>query len=132
MRALLGAHRGQRLVEQQDVGVGVDGAGDRDRLALAAGQARDRDVDAGDVDADLIERRARLALHLAVGQQRDRAVHALAAQEQVVVDGQFVDQREVLVDGLDAVRARVVDAFRVRTAGRAGTSARSPASESRR
>ena len=39
-------------------------------------------------------------------------MHALAAQEQVVVDGQFVDQREVLVDGVDPFRARIVDAFR--------------------
>ena len=37
---------------------------------------------------------------------------ALAAQEHVVVDGQFVDQRQVLVDGVDAFRARVVDALR--------------------
>ena len=51
-------------------------------------------------------------LHLAVGEERDRPVDALAAQEEVVVDGQFVDQREVLVDGVDAFRARVVDAFR--------------------
>ena len=41
-RALLGAHRRERLVEQQDVGLGVHRAGDRDRLALAAGEPRDR------------------------------------------------------------------------------------------
>ena len=121
-RALLGAHRRQRLVEQDDVRVGVDRARDRDRLALAAGQARHGDVDARDVDADLIERLARFALHLAVGQERQRTVHLLAAQEQVVVDRQFVDQREVLVDGLDAFRARVVDAFRLIRLRRAGTS----------
>ena len=41
-RALLGAHGGERLVEQQDVGLGVHGPSDRDRLTLTAGQARDR------------------------------------------------------------------------------------------
>ena len=34
-RALFRAHRRERLVEQDDVGVGVDRARDRDRLALA-------------------------------------------------------------------------------------------------
>ncbi len=90
----------------------VDRPRDRDRLALAARQPRHGDVDARDVDPDLIQRAARLALHLAVGQERQRAVHALAAQEQVVVDRQFVDQRQVLIDGVDPFRARVVDAFR--------------------
>ena len=41
------------------------------------------DVDARDVDADLVERRARLALHRAVGQQRERPVHALAARNRL-------------------------------------------------
>ena len=40
-RAFLGAHRGERLVEQQDLRVGVDRAGHRDRLPLAAGQLGD-------------------------------------------------------------------------------------------
>ena len=58
--------------------------------------------------------------------------HALAAQEQVVVDGQFVDQREVLVDGVDAFGARVVDAFRLVRLAVQEHLAASPASESRR
>ncbi len=37
----------------------------------------------------------------------------LAAQEHVLEDRQLVDQREVLVDGVDAERARMVDAPRL-------------------
>jgi hypothetical protein len=75
---------------------------------------------------------ARFALHLTVRSAAAAAVHALAAQEHVVVDAQFVDQREVLVDVVDPERAGVVDAFRLVGLARAATSARRPASESRR
>ena len=61
--ALLGAHRRERLVEQQDVGVAGDRARDRDRLTLTAGQPRDRHVEPRDVDPDLVERLARLTAH---------------------------------------------------------------------
>jgi hypothetical protein len=108
-RALLGAHRGQRLVEQDDVGVRGDGAGDRVRLALAAGQARAGHVDARQFDADLVVRLARVARHRAAGQERERLVDLLAAQEHVRRHGQLVDEREVLVDAVDPERARVVD-----------------------
>ena len=47
--------------------------------------------------------------HRAVGQQRQRPVEALALEEHVLVDGELVDQREVLVDAVDPQRARVVD-----------------------
>ena len=47
--------------------------------------------------AGLIERRARPLSHLAIGQKRDRFLHYLAPQEQVVVDGQLIDQRKVLM-----------------------------------
>ena len=54
---------------------------------------------------------AGVALHLPVREERDRPVNLLAAQREVVVDGQFVDQGKVLVNGVDAFRACVVDAF---------------------
>src|SRR6266850_133922 len=57
-------------------------------------------------------RRARFALHLAIGQQRQRLVRALATEVEVVVDREFVDQREILEDRVDPFGARVVDAFR--------------------
>src|SRR5690349_1164054 len=43
-RALLDAHGGQRLVEEQDLGVGEHRAGHRDGLPLTAGQAGHLDV----------------------------------------------------------------------------------------
>ena len=64
--ALLGAHRGERLVEQDDLGVGEDRARDRDRLALAARERRDLGVDVRDVDAERVEVLARLRAHRAV------------------------------------------------------------------
>ena len=80
---------------------GVDAARDRDRLALAAGEARDGNVQTRQVDADVVERLARLALHPARVQERQRRVALLAAEEHVLVDGELVDQREVLVDDVD-------------------------------
>ena len=71
------------------------------------------DVQARDVDPDLVERRARLPAHRAVGQERQRPADPLAAQEHVLEHRQLVDQREVLVDGVDAERARMVDAARL-------------------
>ena len=110
--ALLGAHRGQRLVEEEDVGARVDGAGDRDRLALAAGEAGHRRLQPRHVDADLIQGFAGPALHLADRQERQRGMRLLAAQEHVLEDGELVDQRQVLVDGVDPQRPRLVDAAR--------------------
>ena len=52
-------------------------------------------------------------LHQRVGEERKRRVHALAPQEHVVIDGQLVDQREVLEDRVDALGPGVVDAFRL-------------------
>jgi len=109
-RALLRAHRRQWLVEQQDVGLRVHRPSHGDGLALAAGEPRGGRVEARHVDADLVERGPRLSAHRAVGQQRQRPAHPLAAQEHVLEDRQLVDQREVLVDGVDAERAGVIDA----------------------
>ena len=53
--ALLGAHRRERLVEQDDLGVREHRARDGDRLALAARERRDLGVDVGDVDAERVE-----------------------------------------------------------------------------
>ena len=114
---LLGAHRRQRLVQQQDIGVAGDRPRDSDRLALTPRQARDWDVQAWDVDPDLVERSAGLAAHQHVVEKRDWLEHTLPAQEQVVVDRQLVDQRQILVDGVDPVSAGVVDAlWRIRLA----------------
>ena len=64
-------------------------------------------------DADLVERRARLLAHRAVVQERQRAADALAVEEHVVEHRQLVDEREVLVDGVDARAPRLVDAVRL-------------------
>jgi hypothetical protein len=107
-RPLAHAHRRQRLVEQQDAGVRVDRAGDRDRLPLAARQPRHRHLHRGDVDADLGDRLAGPLAHRAVVEQPER-VDDLAVEEDVVEDAQLVDQREVLIDGVDPERAGVDD-----------------------
>jgi hypothetical protein len=40
-------------------------------------------------------------------------VHVLPAASEVVVDGEFVDQRQVLVGGVDAARTRIGAAARL-------------------
>src|SRR3954471_12145379 len=84
-------------------------AGAGDRLALAAGQPRHRHVQARDVDADLVEPFPRLPAHPRAREERERRMDPLAAQEHVLHDVEVVDEREVLVDAVDAERARVVD-----------------------
>ena len=109
--ALLRAHRRERLVEQDDLGVREDRARDGDRLALAARERRDLGVHVGDVDAERVEvrpRRARIEPLLSTPQAR-----VLALQEHVVEHGQPGHESEVLVDGVDAERARVDDRFQV-------------------
>ena len=59
------------------------------------------------------KRPACLSLHLAVVDEGQRQPQPLAPQEHVLVGGQLVDQRQVLVDGVDPLRARVVDALRL-------------------
>jgi hypothetical protein len=99
-RALLGPHRRERLVEEEHLRVGVDGPGDGYGLALAAGEPGDHGVYGRYAHAHVLEVAGRLLLHLAVVQEG--ADGKLAVQEHVVEDGQFVDEGEVLVDGLDA------------------------------
>jgi PAS domain S-box-containing protein len=53
-RALLDPHRGEGLVQEQDLGVGEHRARHRDRLPLTAGQLGDRRVDIRDPHADLV------------------------------------------------------------------------------
>ena len=92
-------------------GVREDRARDRDRLALAARERRDLGIDVGDVDAERVEVLARQAAHRAVVEHPEARV--LALQEHVVEDGQAGHQREILVDGVDAERARVDDRFQL-------------------
>src|SRR5581483_7541235 len=103
-RAFLDAHRGQRLVEQQDLGVGVDRPGYRDGLALATGQHRYLGVDRRDVDADLVQVLPGQLAHHPGAQQRDRPGNRLPVQEHVLVHRELVDQRQVLVHHVDAGR----------------------------
>src|ERR1700730_8824680 len=105
-RPFLGAHRRQRLVQQQHLGVRGHRPGHRDGLALATGQLGHLGVDRGDAHPDPVELLLGGAPHAPVGQQRPAG--PLPVQEHVVVDGELVDQRQVLVHGVDAERAGVV------------------------
>jgi hypothetical protein len=112
-RSLLGAHGRERLVEQDDVGVGLDRARDCDRLTLPAGQVTHGRVERADVDADLVQRGTGLTAHPPAGEEGQRPVDHLAVQEHVLPHRELVDERQVLVDAVDAQRARVGDAAQV-------------------
>ena len=104
------AHGGERLVEQQDLRRRAHGSGDGDRLPLAAGELLGLGVDARHAHLDVVEVLTREVAHLALVEEADRAEpRELVAEEQVLVDGELGDQRQVLVDGLDPVRAGVLD-----------------------
>ena len=112
-RALLRAHRRQRLVEKKDLRLRVDGACDRDRLALPSRKQRHLRVDVGDPDAHLVEVLACPPSHLGVVEHRQvdapEILDELPLEEHVVVDGQAGDECQVLVDGVDPERSGLGD-----------------------
>ena len=100
------AERGSRFIEDDDAVAPEQGAGDREALALAARHALGRDVDRGDLHLQRVEHLAGLVAHLLVvdeveepGERVGREL--LAAEINVLVGAHRVDEREVLVDGLD-------------------------------
>ena len=104
------AHGGERLVEQQDLRRRPHGSRDCDRLPLAAGELLGLGLDARHAHVDLVEVLAGELSHPSLVEEAERAQpRQLVAQEQVRVDRELRDQREVLVDGLDPVRAGVLD-----------------------
>ena len=105
-RRLLGAHGGERLIQEQDLRIGVDGARDRDRLPLPAGKLCHLDVDRLEPDPHLVQMMPGKLAHLPVVQQRPADKFPL--EKDVVVNGQLVDQREILVDRVDSQRAGVI------------------------
>ena len=131
-RRLLGAHRRRRLVEQQHPRLLVDRAGDRDRLPLAAGERGHLSIDRRDADAHAIEVLLRPPPHLPVVEDAEDATpDRLALQEHVVEDVELVDQREVLVDRLDAERARMADRAKLDRLCRRNKAGRRSAGDSR-
>ncbi len=108
------AHGRERLVEQQDLRRRTHRSRDRDRLPLAAGELLGLGVDARHAHLDLVEVLAGELPHRPLVEEAKRAhPRQLVAQEQVQVDRELRDQREVLVDGLDPVCAGVLDRVEV-------------------
>ena len=85
---------------------GSSRTGDGDGLALPAGELGDLDVDRLEADAHVGEVLLCQPAHGPVVQQRPPDM--LPVEEHVVINAQLVDQRQVLVDGVDSQRARVV------------------------
>src|SRR5215210_810744 len=108
---LLRTHRRERLVKEQHLRVRVDRARHGYGLALPARKPCHLGVYRWDVDAHVLEVLRGLLFHLAVVEERSDG--HLAVQEHVVEDRELVDEREVLVDGLDAQRARLGDGTEV-------------------
>ena len=106
------AERRGRLVEQHDLRLAEQRAGDRDLLALAAGERADLAAQARDRHRQVREQLAGLVLHpRLVELARDGAGAGrdlLAAEEEVGDDVEVVAEREVLVDGRDPERGRVL------------------------
>src|SRR5581483_695667 len=83
---------------------------DRDRLTLAAGKLLRLRIDARHPHLDVVEVLARELTHPSFVENAKRAeLRQLVAQEQVLVDRQLWDEREVLIHGLDAVGPRRLD-----------------------
>src|SRR5215213_277895 len=109
--SLLRTHRRERLVQEQHLRVRVDCARHGYGLALPARKSCHLGVYGRDVHAHVFEVLGSLLFHLAVVQERSDG--HLAVQEHVVEDRELVDEGEVLVDGLDAQRARLGDGTEV-------------------
>ena len=107
LRRLGQRQRRRRLVEDDQIGLLVDGAGDRDALALAAGQLADDRVRREHLrgEADLAHQPLGLADFL-VDLEEAEAAGELAAHEDVADDRLLDRERPVLEHGLDAGLAR--------------------------
>src|SRR5215210_7296166 len=103
----LGPHRSERLVKKQHLRVRVDSPRHGYGLTLPTRKPRHLGVYRRDVDAHVFEVLGGLLFHLAVVEERSDG--HLSVQEHVVEDRELVDEGEVLVDGLDAHRARLGD-----------------------
>ena len=106
------AERGRRLVEDDDVRRERRGAADGHRLALAARHQPDRIVEPRQRHLQPIEHLAGRFRHRRLRSTRsDRRQPAgrreLAPGVEVVARLQVVEEREILVDGLDSERARI-------------------------
>src|SRR5271166_5635872 len=107
--ALPHAKSSQRLIQNQDGRRRINRTSNCDGLALAAGQQVDCAVHARNLDSQRIEISLSQIMHLPIVEQLQSqdALVVLASEEHVVVNTEVVDQREVLVDSLDALGARV-------------------------
>ena len=86
------------------------GSRHRDRLPLSAGELLGLGLDARHVHVDVVEVLAGELSHRSLVEEAERAHRRqLVAEEQVQVDRELRDQRQILVDGLDPVCARVLD-----------------------
>ena len=104
--------RGGRLVHDDELGLRRDGSGDRHELAHGQRQAGDQRVEesVGLRQVDRLQRLARRPVeHRAIEQpgQTTVAPHELLRQSDVLRDGHVRDEREILVDRLDAGSQRL-------------------------
>ena len=100
----LGLARGERrrrLVEDEDGRVARQRLGDLDHLAFGERQPPDLDVGPGDRDAVALEEGERIGPHLAGPHGPERG-EGLAAEPDVLLDGEVGNQRQLLEDGRDA------------------------------
>ena len=111
--ALARAQRRGGLVHQDARGAPHRGPRNGDRLLLAAGERRDRNADGGQLDLQGSERLLGLARHRAARDHPDLSAHTgpgdLAAEEHVLEHREVGRERQILVDGGDAVALGVAD-----------------------
>src|SRR5699024_1213049 len=102
----------RRLVEQDHLRLAEQRARDRHLLALAAGEGADLAAQAGDRHRQVREQLAGLVLHPRLVELARGGAEAgrdlLAAEEEVGDDVEVVAEGEVLVDGRDPERGRVL------------------------
>src|SRR5260221_12052911 len=91
------------------VGERLNRPGNGEGLALAAGKQFDHAVHTRNFDAQRVEIGLSQISHFSIVQQLhpQDALVVLAPQEHVVVDTEVADQREILVNCLDAVGTRI-------------------------
>ena len=95
------------LVQDQDVGAAEQGLEDLDPLLHAHRQLRDRGVE---VDLQPVVALERLDLGPGAGDAALQGDATLGAQQQVLQDGERLDQHEMLVDHADAGLDRILRA----------------------
>ena len=100
-----------RLIHDHQLGIPIDGTRNGNRLTLTAREILDRLLEVREMDLERLQRHLRCSQHVGLVEHANEAAEIvfldLAAQKDVGADIEIVGERQVLIDRLDPLLARI-------------------------